>query len=491
MKTVFFLISWGHGDLLVSGEGVQEREHPLPSSGVHNLIYSWQRETVFWACIIEVKTSNPLLDGSGCWQDVKLMRGEYFLPKFGSPSRDLLSGDLCPPDSIIAIGHVHGWTQGERHPPGCHVRPKITLKGDKSCTTENCTLRVTEPAWTSNTISPKELVDASLNPDKIRPGFSRPVRLCPMWQMTDACTRSVELPESTRMRLTSKSPISRDRMRASWCGCNIQVGSTGGKMIVPSMGRGPPNYPRPDGIDTLVYRCCPHNFCLFRTCIPPLCDHASVEDTFFTMIPLDGFVPSGLGHLKSDMSWIIGRSFSYDMERGVRGGISGRIGPSCLQSDGLGRSESLALLSAPLLDACPATKTCWVAARTSSSSIEYLLSRRNKSSIIVGGFLASDSKNGVPEQMLYLKICRTASMLVLMFCLCRAEYKYCPTKASDRSLKLSTELGEFELFSWGILCMGVCGSCGLTFPFSGMAPAVPGYIDSSSGLEFATWPLEC
>ena len=80
------------------------------------------------------------------------------------------------------------------------------------------------------------------------------------------------------------------------------------------------------------------------------------------------------------------------MERGVRGGISGRLGPSCLRSDGLGRFGSLALLSAPLLDAYPATKTCWVAARTSSSSIEYLLARRNKSSIVVGGFLASDFK---------------------------------------------------------------------------------------------------
>ena len=38
--------------------------------------------------------------------------------------------------------------------------------------------------------------------------------------------------------------------------------------------------------------------------------------------------------------------------------------------------------------------------------------------------------------------------------------------------------------------MGVCGSCGLTLYVSGIAFAVPGYIDSSSGLEFATWPLE-
>ena len=119
----------------------------------------------------------------------------------------------------------------------------MTLKGDKSCTIENCTLRVTGPAWTGSIISPKEVVNAQLNPDKIRPGFSRPVRLRPMWLTTDACTRSAELLGSTRMRLTSKSPISRDRMRASRCGCSVRVGSIGGKMIVPSMGRGPDSCP--------------------------------------------------------------------------------------------------------------------------------------------------------------------------------------------------------------------------------------------------------
>ena len=38
--------------------------------------------------------------------------------------------------------------------------------------------------------------------------------------------------------------------------------------------------------------------------------------------------------------------------------------------------------------------------------------------------------------------------------------------------------------------MGVCGSCGLTLLVSETALAVPEYIDSGSGLEFAIWPLE-
>ena len=126
-------------------------------------------------------------------------------------------------------------------------------------------LRVTGPAWTGSIMSPKDVVDNPLNPDRIRPEFSRPVRLCPMWLTTDACTRSVELPRSTKMHLTSKSPISRDRMRASRCGYSVRVGSTGGKMIVPSMGRGPPPV-RPCRMELMHSRIdvARNNFCLFR-----------------------------------------------------------------------------------------------------------------------------------------------------------------------------------------------------------------------------------
>ena len=50
----FFFVIQGHGDLMISGEGIQEREHPLPRSGIHNLIYSWQGKAVFWTRIIEI-----------------------------------------------------------------------------------------------------------------------------------------------------------------------------------------------------------------------------------------------------------------------------------------------------------------------------------------------------------------------------------------------------------------------------------------------------
>ena len=57
--------------------------------------------------------------------------------------------------------------------PCNQVRPRITLKGNKSSTMDNCTLRVTGPAWIGNTISLRDVFEAPLNPDSIRPGFSK------------------------------------------------------------------------------------------------------------------------------------------------------------------------------------------------------------------------------------------------------------------------------------------------------------------------------
>lgn len=84
---------------------------------------------------------------------------------------------------------------------------------------------------------------------------------------------------------------------------------------------------------------------------------------------------------------------------------------SCPLLDDLGWFEVLKLLVVSLLEAWPATRTCCVAARTSSSSMEYLFACRNRSSMDIGGFLARDSKKGVPGHMLRLKIYRTVSML--------------------------------------------------------------------------------
>ena len=74
-----------------------------------------------------------------------------------------------------------------------------------------------------------------MDPDKIHPGFSKLEGSSPICLIISTCKRSVELPGSTRIHLTSKSLIPRDRIRASRCGCSIRMGSIGGKMIVPSI----------------------------------------------------------------------------------------------------------------------------------------------------------------------------------------------------------------------------------------------------------------
>ena len=124
--------------------------------------------------------------------------------------------------------------------PCSHVHPMMVLKGDKSSTTENCTLWTIGPAWTSSTTSPKEVVEALLNPDSIHLGFSRADGRNPICLNADICNRSTELPGSTKIHLTSKSLVPKVRIRASSWGCNTRLWSIGGKVITPSIGCVPP-----------------------------------------------------------------------------------------------------------------------------------------------------------------------------------------------------------------------------------------------------------
>ena len=111
----------------------------------------------------------------------------------------------------------------------------MALNENRSSTTENCTLRVTGLAWIGNTMSPRDVVEAPLNPDNIRLGFSRFNGVYPICLITDTCKRFAELPGSTKIHLTSKSLIPNVRIRASRCGCNIRLGSIGGKVITLSI----------------------------------------------------------------------------------------------------------------------------------------------------------------------------------------------------------------------------------------------------------------
>ncbi|RVW15436.1 hypothetical protein CK203_094702 [Vitis vinifera] len=372
------------------------------------------------------------------------------------------------------------------HP--CHVRPKMTLKGDKSCTTKNCTLRVTGPAWTDSTMSPKEVVDDPLNPDRIRPEFSRPVRLCPMWLTTDAYTRLVELPGSTRMRLTSKSPIFRDRMRASWCGCSIRWGLLVGKRLSHLWGEGPLVIPGRMELTRSRTDAARNNFCSF------VWSHTPRQM---------GSRPPEVGH-----ALIIGRSFSYDMERGVRAAFR-RLSPSAFDQTALAGPEvwhffprHFWMLSGnqDLLGGCSVLMFAYVERSIS------IVPRRPLIALVA--YIEShelsimhDMIEGVAGPIVCGEFGHEESPWGLVMNDMRAERRgeHVVQPFADGangwliwevSPSLSCTRCESELSSWGARCMGVCGSCGLTLHASGMAPAVPGYIDSGSGLEFATWPLE-
>ena len=103
----------------------------------------------------------------------------------------------------------------------------------------------------------------------------------------------------------------------------------------------------------------------------------------------------GSGHLKLDRSLIMERSLSYEMLRWVRPTKLGCCYPSRSLPVCLNWFEGLELPIESFLAGWLVTKTCCVATRMSSSSVEYLFTRLNKSSIVVGGFLVRDSKKGV------------------------------------------------------------------------------------------------
>ena len=148
----------------------------------------------------------------------------------------------------------------------------------------------------------------------------------------------------------------------------------------------------------------------------------------------------------------LGRSLSYEILRRVSLVWFCCWWPSYLLLACLNWFESLEFLVLSCFVGQLVTKTCWVAAWTSSSSMEYLFAHLNRSSIIADCFFVRDSKNGMLGQMLYLKICKMASMMqdstwsmacpnrfmkslrdsfscilmfyrVLMLCLWRAEHK--------------------------------------------------------------------
>ena len=62
-------------------------------------------------------------------------------------------------------------------------------------------------------MSPRDVVEAPLNPDNIHPGFSRFEDENLICLITDTCKRSIELLGSTKIHLTLKSLIPNIKIR--------------------------------------------------------------------------------------------------------------------------------------------------------------------------------------------------------------------------------------------------------------------------------------
>ena len=62
-KRGLFLVVWVHANLVVAREGIHKTEEVMASGGIHDEVDSRQRETVFWACFVdvsEVDAESPL-----------------------------------------------------------------------------------------------------------------------------------------------------------------------------------------------------------------------------------------------------------------------------------------------------------------------------------------------------------------------------------------------------------------------------------------------
>ena len=57
------MVVWVHADLVVAGEGIHKTEEFMAGSGIHDEVDLRQRETVLWACFVdvsEVDAKSPL-----------------------------------------------------------------------------------------------------------------------------------------------------------------------------------------------------------------------------------------------------------------------------------------------------------------------------------------------------------------------------------------------------------------------------------------------
>ena len=73
-----------HVDVVVAREGIHETEEFMAGCGIHYEVDSWQRETIFWACSVdvsEVDAESPLavrfFDEYGVGQPFRVLHLSY------------------------------------------------------------------------------------------------------------------------------------------------------------------------------------------------------------------------------------------------------------------------------------------------------------------------------------------------------------------------------------------------------------------------------
>ena len=58
-----------HADLVIAGERIHETEEFMAGSGIYNEADQWQRETIFWACSVDVSEVDAESPLSFCFFD--------------------------------------------------------------------------------------------------------------------------------------------------------------------------------------------------------------------------------------------------------------------------------------------------------------------------------------------------------------------------------------------------------------------------------------
>ena len=89
-----FLVFGNHADLVVVGESIHETEEFMAGCGIYYEVDPWQRETIFWACSVDISVV-----------DVESPFAVFFFDEYdvGQPFRVLHLSDCSCPEELIDL----------------------------------------------------------------------------------------------------------------------------------------------------------------------------------------------------------------------------------------------------------------------------------------------------------------------------------------------------------------------------------------------------